>query len=136
MFDLALLLEFAVEQRLPVQHRPAGGVEVELGENYVICFENGEAPPGTLIYFRNSSSGWHSHGDLFADSADDIALVPITVLSKLLDGELLVSEAHFSTGKVEISLTDRESGFDLASLKRGERQLFYRVGRKDEGAAD
>jgi len=102
-------------------------VEVELGGTYVICFENGEAPPDTFIYFRHSSSGWHSHGDLFAETVDDIALVPVTVLSKLLDGELLVSETHFPNGTHEISLVDPELGFDLASLEPGERQQFYRM---------
>jgi len=79
----------------------------------------------------DSPGGWHSHGDLFVDTASEIALVPLTVLQDLLDGSLLVSVAETSDGVVDISIADSEERYDLTDLGEGEKQTFIGCSSRD-----
>jgi hypothetical protein len=58
---------------------------------------------------------------------DDVAVVPLTVLQKLVEGSLLVSRREYATGVVDISLEDTQHRYDLTYIRAGERVTLYRV---------
>lgn len=123
MFDLDLLAEFCREQDLPFRRDSPHLGSVTLAQRLHLVFENLPDGDDTTIYFEECTGGWHSHGSLWADPED---LLPITILSDLLDGSYLVQQ--FSSGDVlDISLVPLSCAEGQTQLEPGEMVSYYRL---------
>lgn len=124
-FDLNLLEEFCEEQGLPSERQDENAVDVQLRPHLTLCFQNVPKERDTDIYFRESTGGWHSHGDLWEQTVE---LVPLTVLGELLAGRMLVVEYRFRNGVVDISVSEIERCDDHRSMDPGESVTYHHLG--------
>ncbi len=125
-FDLDFLVEFATDVGLRCSRESETHATVHLVEGYQLCFGNLPEADDVILYFGGVDSGWHSHGAIIVASDENVAEVPINVLSQLLHGKLLICHSVFSNGEW-VSLVDPSEHHGFKDLQPGERTSLVRI---------
>jgi hypothetical protein len=125
-YDLDLLSEFCREIGLLARMADPSTLEVIVGDDAVLCFQNAEREEDCLMGFLDTP--WHTHGDLmFADPRGYyIELDPLNVLTGLRGGEVLVCELQKEGVLIDRWLLHSEYN-DFKHMQPGERITVRRA---------
>ena len=93
-YDLSNAHKRCVELGLSSTFRDKGRLEVNLGHDIVLCFQNAESDEDCLIGFEDTP--WHAHDEImFSDAHGNfIVMNYLEILDGLADGRLLVCEVR------------------------------------------
>jgi hypothetical protein len=126
-YDFALVRQLCREigliVRLDTNHR----IEVDLGRDAVLCFQNAEHEEDCLIGFFGMP--WHVHDNLiFVDARGNyIEIDYLDLLTGLKEGRILVCEREVKGRTVDIGLVHSEYNDELKYLEEGERIIVRRA---------
>lgn len=126
-YDLDLLNEFCRELGLSSRLTGTSSLEVSLGHETVLCFQNAELDEDCLMGFVGTP--WHTHGDLqFSNHAGHfINLDPLNLLTGLRSGDVLICEQELSGSIVDRWLVHKIFNDELEHLVPNERLIFRRA---------
>ena len=132
-YDLELIYQLCRETGLPARVVGDRGVEVDLGQGAVLCFQNAEREEDCLIGFRDAE--WHTHDDLmFSDPRGHyIELDYLDLLTGLKEGRVLVCEREVEGRTVDRWLIHSEFNDELRYLDEGERIIIRRAATHPAG---
>jgi hypothetical protein len=135
-YDLELIIQLCREIGLPARAQGGLSVEVSLGQDAVLCFQNAECEDDCLIGFLGMP--WHTHDNLiFMDARGNyIELDYLNLLTGLEEGRVLVGEREVGGQTVERWLTHSEYNDEFGHLEEGERIIVRRATIPAPEAAD
>jgi hypothetical protein len=131
-YDIDLIQQLCREVGLSARVA-AERVEVDLGQDAVLCFQNAEADQDCLIGFLGTP--WHTHGDLmFADARGYcIESDYLELVVALKEGRVLVCEL-FDNGRImDRWLIHRDYNDEFKYMEESE-QIVVRRARTNAGA--
>jgi hypothetical protein len=105
-------------------------VEVDLGGDAVLCFENSEYEPDCLIAFKGETR-WHVHDQFLFDDCrgNVIELNYLDLLTGLKEGKVLVAELWKSGVLTDRWLFHSEFNRDFKYMQEGEEIRVWRAPR-------
>ena len=126
-YDLDILNEFCSEIGLKALMTDSSSLEVFVGDDAVLCFQNAKLDEDCLMGFANTPC--HTHGDLmFSDHHGHfIELDPLNLLSGLCSGDVLICEQEVSGNLVDRWLVHKVYHDELQHLMPGERLIVRRA---------
>src|SRR5262245_3142527 len=118
-YDIDLIHQLCREVGLSVRVA-AERVEVDLGQNAVLCFQNAEADEDCLIGFLGTP--WHTHGDLMFTGARGhyIELDYLDLVVALKEGRVLVCERLVDGRVADRWLIHRDYNDEFKYVEEGE----------------
>ena len=127
-YDLDILNEFCREIGLNARMRDNSSLEVFLGDETILCFQNAELDEDCLMGFANTP--WHTHGDLeFSDHHGHfVELDPLNLLSGLCSGDVLICEQEVSGNLIDRWLVHKVYHDEFQHLMPGERLIVRPAG--------
>jgi hypothetical protein len=125
-YDLDLVNQLCREIGLIVRADTDRRVEVDLGRDAVLCFQNAEREEDCLICFLGTP--WHTHDNLmFADASGNcVELDYLNLLTGLKEGRVLVCELEVKGQTVDRWLIHCEYNDEFRYLKEDERIIVRR----------
>jgi hypothetical protein len=125
-YDLDLVNQLCREIGLIVRADADRRVEVDLGRDAVLCFQNAEREEDCLIGFLGTP--WHTHDNLtFADAHGNYAeLDYLNLLTALKAGQVLVCEREVKGRIVDRRLVHFEYNNEFKYLEDDERIIVRR----------
>ena len=126
-YDLDLVNQLCREIGLIVRMDTDRCVEIDLGWDAVLCFENAEREEDCLIGFLGMP--WHTHDNLmFADARGNyVELDYINLLAGLKEGRVLVCERVMEGRTVDRWLVHSECNDELKYIEEGEQIIVHRA---------
>ncbi|WP_420964726.1 hypothetical protein [Bradyrhizobium sp. B120] len=126
-YDFALVSQLCREIGMIVRLHNDHRVEVDLGRDAILCFQNAEREEDCLIGFLGMP--WHVHDNLmFADARGNyIELDYLDLLTGLKEGSVLVCEREVKGRTVDIWPVHSEYNDELKFLEEGERIIVRRA---------
>ena len=126
-YDLELITQLCREMGFPVRGEASQHVEVNLGQDAILCFQNAEREEDCLIGFVGMP--WHAHDDLmFADGHGNyVELDYLNLLTGLKDGRVLICEQEVEGRTVDRWLVHGEYNDEFKYLREGERIIVRRA---------
>lgn len=126
-YDLDLVNQLCREIGLMVQMDTADRVEIDLGRNAVLCFQNAEREDDCLIRFLVMP--WHVHGNLiFVDARGHyIELDYLNLLTGLKDGRVLIREREVKGRTEDLWLVHSDYNDEFKYLEEDERIIVRRA---------
>ena len=134
-YDLDFLHEFCREIGLPAVMVDGTTLQVLLGHDAILCFENGEQPEDCYLAFADTP--WHVHEQeiSFCNAQGYyITLDILNVLTGLMSGEVLISEQYAEGVLVDRQLIHRDYNDEFQYLRPGERLVMRRAETMADGA--
>ncbi|MBA4033601.1 MAG: hypothetical protein C0480_03210 [Bradyrhizobium sp.] len=125
-YDLDLVNQLCREIGLIARAETDRRVEVDLGRDAVLCFQNAEREEDCLIGFLGTP--WHTHDNLmFADARGNyVELDYLNLLTGLKEGRVLVCEREVKGQIVDRWLVHREYSDEFKYLEEDERIIVRR----------
>ena len=126
-YDLDLVNQLCREIGLIVRMDTDRRVEIDLGWDAILCFENAEREEDCLIGFLGMP--WHTHDNLmFADARGNyVELDYINLLAGLKEGRVLVCERVMEGRTVDRWLVHSEYNDELKYIEEGEQIIVHRA---------
>lgn len=126
-YDLDLVNQLCREIALMVQMDTADRVEIDLGRNAVLCFQNAEREDDCLIGFLGMP--WHVHDNLiFVDARGNyIELDYLNLLTGLKDGRVLIREREVKGRTEDLWLVHSDYNDEFKYLEEDERIIVRRA---------
>lgn len=126
-YDLDLVNQLCREIGLMVQMDTADRVEIDLGRNAVLCFQNAEREDDCLIGFLGMP--WHVHDNLiFVDARGNyIELDYLNLLTGLKDGRVLIREREVKGRTEDLWLVHSDYNDEFKYLEEDERIIVRRA---------
>jgi hypothetical protein len=126
-YDLDLICQLCREIGLSVRAEPDLCVEVDLGRDAILCFQNDQREEDCLMGFLGTP--WHVHDDLmFADGRGYyIELDYLNLLTGLKEGQVLVCEREVENRTVDRWLVHSEYNDEFKCLEAGEQIIVRRA---------
>jgi len=126
-YDLDLVNQLCREIGLMVRMETADRVEIDLGRNAVLCFQNAENEEDCLIGFLDMP--WHTHDNLiFADARGHyIELDYLDLLTSLKDGRVLIGEREVEGRTEDLWLVHSDYNDEFKYLDEDERIIVRRA---------
>ena len=126
-YDLDVISELCQEIGFPVHREACKCVEIDLGQDAILCFQNAKNEGDSLIGFAGMP--WHTHDDLmFTDNHGNyINLDYLDVLVGLKDGKVLICEQEVGGRTVDRWLAHADCNDELTYLHEGERVIIRRA---------
>lgn len=126
-YDLELISQLCREVGLPARTEAGQRVDVDLGQDAILCFQNAEREEDCLIGFPDVP--WHTHDNLmFADARGNcIELDYLNLLTCLKEGRVLVCEREVEGRTVDRWLVHSEYNDEFRYLEQGERIILRRA---------
>ena len=133
-YDLDLVQQLCRQVGLSARITDVNHVDVDLGQDVVLCFQNAESEADCLIGFPAHVRGqyeWHKHDPIqFGDDRGYIELDYLDLVVALKQGRVLICERQMDGRIVDRWLTHREyilAEFDFQDLQEGERIVLRRA---------
>ena len=125
-YDLDLVNQLCREIGLIVRADTDRRVEVDLGRDAVLCFQNAEREEDCLIGFLGTP--WHTHDNLMFDDArgNYVELDYLNLLAGLKEGRVLVCEREVKGRMVDRWLVHCEYNDEFKYLEEDERIIVRR----------
>lgn len=119
-YDLKIIHELCQELGLRSSVRSGSLVDVELGEDCVLFFENADGEDDCRVGFHGTS--WHTHGDfIFADGRGYFSeLSYLDVITGLKDGAILICERWRDGRLLDRWLVHRDFNSEFKYMDEGE----------------
>jgi hypothetical protein len=126
-YDLDLVYQLCREIGLSVLRRGDERVEIDLGEDAVLCIQNFEGEDDCAIGFLGTE--WHMHENpMFMDARGSyIQMDYLDVIVGLKDGWLLIGERHVAGRLADRWLLHGEYNDTFKYLAEGERIIVRRA---------
>ena len=126
-YDLTLITQLCREIGFPARGEVGQTVEVNLGQDEILCFQNAEREEDCLIGFLGMPS--HTHDDLmFAGGhGNHVELDYLNILTGLKDGRVLICEHEVKGRTVDRWLVHSEYNDEFKYLQEGERIIVRRA---------
>jgi hypothetical protein len=125
-YDLELITQLCREIGLSARTDPDQRVEVDLGQDAILCFQNAEREEDCRICFLGMP--WHIHDNpTFANAHGYIELDYLDLLTGLKDGRVLVCEREVDGRTVNRWLIHSEYNDEFKCLEVGERIIVRRT---------
>lgn len=126
-YDLDLIIQLCREIGLIVGVEIDRRVEIDLGRDAILCFQNAEREEDCLIGFLDTP--WHSHDNLmFADGrGNNVELDYLNLLVDLKEGRILVCELEVGGRTVDRWLVHSEYNDEFKHLEEGEQIIVRRA---------
>jgi hypothetical protein len=126
-YDLEVITQFCREIGLPARTEAGQRVEVNLGQDAILCFQNAEREEDCLIGFLGMP--WHTHDNLmFGDARGNyVELDYLNLLTGLKEGRVLVCEREVEGRAVDRWLVHSEYNDEFKYLEEGERIIVRRA---------
>jgi hypothetical protein len=127
-FEIGLIFELCCEIGLKARAIQGKRVEIDVGENAVLCFENAEGEEDDCVV-GFLGTPWHAHGNLeFADPRGlYVELDYLGVISALVDGTVLICERHAGGNLTDRWLIHRDYNDEFDYMETGERFVVRRA---------
>jgi hypothetical protein len=128
-YDFPLIQDFCRESGLTSCVISNGLLQIDLGEDAVLCFQNAESEEDCAFGFKGTA--WHTHDDLmFADGRGNfIEMNYLDVLSALKEGKVLVAERWQARQIADRWLVHCEYNDELKYMQEGEEIRIWRAPR-------
>lgn len=125
--ELDLVNQLCREIGLMVQMDTADRVEIDLGRNAVLCFQNAEREDDCLIGFLGMP--WHVHDNLiFVDARGNyIELDYLNLLTGLKDGRVLIREREVKGRTEDLWPVHSDYNDEFKYLEEDERIIVRRA---------
>jgi hypothetical protein len=126
-YHLDLVNQLCLEIGLIVRMDTDLRVEIDLGRDAVLCFENAEREEDSLIGFLGTP--WHTHDNfMFVDARGNyVELDYLNVLTGLKEGRVLVCELEVKGRTVDRWLVHCEYNNEFKYLEQGEQIIVRRA---------
>lgn len=126
-YDLDIVNRLCREIGLIVRMDTDRRVEIDLGRDAVLCFQNAEREEDCLIGFLGTP--WHTHDNLmFVDARGNyVKLDYLNLLTGLTEGRVLVCERAMEGRTVDRWLIHREYNDEFKYLEEGEQVIVRRA---------
>lgn len=126
-YDLDLVNQLCREIGLAVRLDNDHRIDVDLGRDAILCFQNADREEDCLIGFLGMP--WHTHDNLmFADARGNyIELDYLGLLTGLKEGRVLVCEREVKGRTIDMWLVHSEYNDELKYLEEGERIIVRRA---------
>ena len=125
-YDLDLIQQLCREVSLSARVTDQR-VEIDLGQDVVLCFQNAEVDKDCLIGLLHYS--WHTHDDLtFVDARGNyVELDYLDLVAALAEGRVLVYERLVDGRVVDQRLIHRDYNDEFKYMEEGERIVVRRA---------
>jgi hypothetical protein len=131
-YDIGFIEELCLELGFPTSRSPrtkrlAERLDLRLGNDIVLCFENAELDQDCLIGFAGTP--WHAHGDLeFADKhGNSVTVNYVDMLSGLADGQILICERWSRNNLSDRWLIHRDCNDETRYLNENDEMRVFRA---------
>jgi hypothetical protein len=126
-YDFQLIQDFCRESGLRSSVVSNELLEIDLGEDAVLCFQNAASDEDCAFGFKGTP--WHIHDDLmFADARGNfVEMNYLDVLSALKEGKVLVAERWQARRITDRWLVHCEYNDELKYMEQGEEIRIWRA---------
>lgn len=126
-YELDLVNQLCREIGLVVRSDNDHRIDVDLGRDAILCFQNAEREEDCLIGFLGMP--WHTHDNLMFDDGrgNYIELDYLDLLTGLKEGHVLVCEREVKGRTVDMWLVHSEYNDEFKYLEEGERIIVRRA---------
>ncbi len=127
-FDIDFFLEYATDAGFRCSRDDENHATVHFAEGFDLCFGNMPEEDDVIIYFGGVEQYWHTHSPIIQEEDGEFPLVPVNVLSQLIDGRLFIQKIEFWPEGIEVALVQPAAyPGELDQMEPGERITFIRI---------
>ena len=133
-YDIELIHQLCREIGLSARKQSDRRVDIDLGGDAILSFQNAEAEDDCLVGFL--STPWHAHGDLiFAALGNYVELDCLEIVAGLKEGRVLICERQVEGRTLDRWLTHSECNDEFKYLEEREQIVVRRAVTHPVGAS-